>query len=335
MGERARERAARGRGAARRPRPRRDARSTPPRCTATAAPRTIVGEAIAGRSRRVFLVSKVLSAQRQREDDAAACERSLARLRIDRLDLLSAALARPHPLAETVDAFERPRARGQDRALGRVQLRRRRHATSSSRFPSGKRCAANQVLYHLASAAWSAVRCASRAAHMACPLMAYSPLGAGRPPAQSQIGIACRVARRHAGAARARVAARARRRHRHSEVVGPRPSCASSSRAADHTRCSYARPNRCCIPASRRSGDAFRSLNPRVGPRSRRASLRDRFRRKSWICRRRAAVRPTPARRLGSEQFVAHATVALQAIRLNRYRRRRAAPRTGTGRANR
>src|SRR5277367_5454574 len=46
----------------------------------------IIGEAIAGRRDEVFLVSKVLPHNASRSGTRIACERSLARLRTDRLD---------------------------------------------------------------------------------------------------------------------------------------------------------------------------------------------------------------------------------------------------------
>ena len=47
----------------------------------------LVGEAIAGRRREVFLVSKVLPSHATRGGTIAACERSLRRLATDRVDL--------------------------------------------------------------------------------------------------------------------------------------------------------------------------------------------------------------------------------------------------------
>src|ERR1700761_9425012 len=50
------------------------------------ASETLVGEAIAGRRDDVFLVSKVLPNNASRNGTVAACERSLRRLKTDRLD---------------------------------------------------------------------------------------------------------------------------------------------------------------------------------------------------------------------------------------------------------
>src|SRR6185503_19652017 len=46
----------------------------------------LVGEAIRGRRDEVYLVSKVLPTNASRRGTVAACERSLKRLRVDRLD---------------------------------------------------------------------------------------------------------------------------------------------------------------------------------------------------------------------------------------------------------
>src|SRR3954452_8597863 len=66
----------------------------------------LVAEAIAGRRDEVFLVSKVLPQNATRRGTIAACERSLKRLRTDRLDLYLLHWRGSVPLAETIDAFE-------------------------------------------------------------------------------------------------------------------------------------------------------------------------------------------------------------------------------------
>ena len=72
----------------------------------------LVGEAIAGRRDEVFLVSKVLPNNASRNGTIAACERSLKRLRTDRLDCYLLHWRGSHPLADTVAAFERLSADG-------------------------------------------------------------------------------------------------------------------------------------------------------------------------------------------------------------------------------
>src|SRR5262245_66648683 len=78
----------------------------------------LVGEAIAGRRDEVFLVSKVLPENASRRGTIAACERSLARLRTDRLDLYLLHWPGDHPLEDTVAAFESLRAAGKILAWG-------------------------------------------------------------------------------------------------------------------------------------------------------------------------------------------------------------------------
>src|SRR5262245_34141197 len=67
---------------------------------------TLVGDALAGIRDRVFLASKVVPENASRAGTIAACERSLARLRTDRLDLYMLHWPGPHPLAETVAGLE-------------------------------------------------------------------------------------------------------------------------------------------------------------------------------------------------------------------------------------
>jgi diketogulonate reductase-like aldo/keto reductase len=72
----------------------------------------LVGEAIAGRRDEVFLVSKVLPYNASRSGTRLACERSLARLRTDRLDCYLLHWRGQHPLAETIADFDALRRQG-------------------------------------------------------------------------------------------------------------------------------------------------------------------------------------------------------------------------------
>ena len=58
----------------------------------------VVGEAVAGRREGLFLVSKVLPQNASRTGVVAACERSLRRLRTDRLDCSLLHWRGGHPL---------------------------------------------------------------------------------------------------------------------------------------------------------------------------------------------------------------------------------------------
>src|SRR5437588_5084757 len=66
----------------------------------------VIAEAIDGRRDDVFLVSKVLPSNASRRGTIVACERSLARLKTDRLDCYLLHWRGSYPLSETVAAFE-------------------------------------------------------------------------------------------------------------------------------------------------------------------------------------------------------------------------------------
>jgi diketogulonate reductase-like aldo/keto reductase len=109
----------------------------------------IVGEALArGPVRRdaVFLVSKVYPHNASRKGTAAACERSLARLRTGHLDLYLLHWRGAVPLAETVEAFERLREQGKIRHWGvsNFDVADLRELWAAD---DGGRCAANQIYY--------------------------------------------------------------------------------------------------------------------------------------------------------------------------------------------
>ena len=106
----------------------------------------VVGEAIAGRRDEVFLVSKIYPHNASHVGVAAACARSLKRLRVNCLDLYLLHWPGGIPISETVEAFERLKDAGKIRGLGacRISMSRRWRGW---RLPPG--CAANQVLYNL------------------------------------------------------------------------------------------------------------------------------------------------------------------------------------------
>src|SRR5689334_14517038 len=82
------------------------------------AAESLIGEAIEGRRDKVFLVSKVYPHNATRRGAIAACERSLGRLKTDRLDLYLLHWRGNVPLAETVEAFEALRGAGKIRHWG-------------------------------------------------------------------------------------------------------------------------------------------------------------------------------------------------------------------------
>jgi diketogulonate reductase-like aldo/keto reductase len=158
---------------------------------------SIVGEAIAGRRDEVFLVSKVLPRNASRRGTVAACERSLAKLRTDRLDCYLLHWPGSHPLEDTIAAFEQLRRDGKILAWGvsnfDVSDLEEVRAIAGDGHP-----ACNQVLYHLEERAIE---------HGALPwcvqhgvaLVGYSPFGSGRfPGAKSKGGrVLARIAAAH------------------------------------------------------------------------------------------------------------------------------------------
>ena len=108
----------------------------------------VIADAIAGRRDEVFLVSKVLPSNASRRGTITACERSLKRLKTDRLDCYLLHWRGSYPLDDTVAAFEELVNGRQDPLLGRQQFRRRRSRRIADVAGEG-RIACNQVLYHL------------------------------------------------------------------------------------------------------------------------------------------------------------------------------------------
>jgi len=109
----------------------------------------VVGAALAGRREQAFLVSKVYPHNASRMGVAAACERSLRRLKTDRIDLYLLHWRGPHPLAETVEAFEALQRAGKIRHWGVSNLDLA-DMQELRGVPGGEVCAANQLLYNLA-----------------------------------------------------------------------------------------------------------------------------------------------------------------------------------------
>jgi diketogulonate reductase-like aldo/keto reductase len=112
----------------------------------------IVADAIEGRRDELFLVSKVLPSHASKKGTIGACEKSLKRLRTDRLDCYLLHWPGSHPLEETVDGFEALREAGKIRAWGVSNFDEEELARTLDIAGPGK-IACNQVLYHLAERA--------------------------------------------------------------------------------------------------------------------------------------------------------------------------------------
>jgi diketogulonate reductase-like aldo/keto reductase len=146
----------------------------------------LVARAILGDRDRVYLVSKVLPSNASKKGTITACERSLARLGTDHLDLYLLHWPGSHPLADTVAAFEQLCADGKIRAWG-VSNFDVSDLEALAAIAPVERVACNQVLYHLAERAiehavgpWCRAR--------GIPIVAYSPLGSGRFPSSRSAG---------------------------------------------------------------------------------------------------------------------------------------------------
>lgn len=138
----------------------------------------LIGEAIAGRRDEVFLVSKVYPWNAGRTDVVAACERSLRRLRTDRLDLHLLHWRGDVPFAETIAGFEALKAAGKILRWGVSNLDPS-DMKELMDAPGGRACATDQVLYNLSRRGieWDLMPWARR---LGLPLMAYSPLEQAR-----------------------------------------------------------------------------------------------------------------------------------------------------------
>ena len=108
----------------------------------------VIAEAIAGNRDDLFLVSKVLPSNASRRGTIAACERSLKRLKTDRLDCYLLHWRGSYPLAETVAAFEELAHAGKIRAWGVSNFDTDDLEEILDAAGEG-RIACNQVLYHL------------------------------------------------------------------------------------------------------------------------------------------------------------------------------------------
>lgn len=108
----------------------------------------VIADAIAGRRDEVFLVSKVLPSNASRRGTITACERSLKRLKTDRLDCYLLHWRGSVPLQETVAAFDELIAAGKIRSWGVSNFDT--DDLNEMLAVAGKgRIACNQVLYHL------------------------------------------------------------------------------------------------------------------------------------------------------------------------------------------
>lgn len=151
----------------------------------------LVGEALQGYRDRAFLVSKVYPHNASRQGVIAACERSLRRLRTDRIDLYLLHWRGSHPFEETIAGFEALQVAGKIRHWGVSNLDT--DDMEELLEAGGRACAVNQVLYNPGRRGpefdlFPALRAEG------IPVMAYSPIEQARLPEGGALGA---VARKH------------------------------------------------------------------------------------------------------------------------------------------
>ena len=162
----------------------------------------VVGEAMAGRRDDLFVVSKVLPSNASRTGVLAACERSLKRLRTDRLDSYLLHWRGRYPLEETFEAFEQLVSDGKILSWG-VSNFDADDLDEALAVAGPGRIACNQVLYHLAERAIE---------HEVIPwcerndvaVVAYSPFGRSGFPSPVSAGgkVLAEVASAHSATVR-------------------------------------------------------------------------------------------------------------------------------------
>ena len=138
----------------------------------------LVAEAIAGRRDQVFLVSKVLPQHATRRGTLAACEKSLKRLKTDRIDLYLLHWRSDVPLAESLEALIALRRDGKIRHYGVSNLSLA-DMQELWPLPGAAAVATNQLLYNLGRRGieWDLLPWLRE---RRVPVMAYSPLEQGR-----------------------------------------------------------------------------------------------------------------------------------------------------------
>jgi diketogulonate reductase-like aldo/keto reductase len=138
----------------------------------------IVAEATQGLRDQLFIVSKVLPSNASRRGTIEACDKSLKRLKTDRIDLYLLHWRGSHPFEETLAAFDKLQRDGKIRHHG-VSNFDTDDMQEWTALKGGGTVAANQILYNLSRRGpefdlipW----CRQRR----IVVMAYTPLGQGR-----------------------------------------------------------------------------------------------------------------------------------------------------------
>jgi diketogulonate reductase-like aldo/keto reductase len=152
----------------------------------------VVGEALKGYRDQVYVVTKVLPENASTKGTVAAAERSLKRLKTDWIDLYLLHWDGPHPLEETLSAFEKLVREGKIREYGisnfDVDV-----VQTLNKLRGGSGVAANQVFYNLKRRGIER-RLIPECQKRGILVMAYSPFEQGKLPLK---GAPAKIARRH------------------------------------------------------------------------------------------------------------------------------------------
>jgi len=138
----------------------------------------LIGEAIRGRRSEVFLVSKVYPHNATRRGAVSACERSLGRLGVERIDLYLLHWRGSVKLSETLEAFAELKRGGKIAAFG-VSNFDTSDMEEAWGLVQGKEIAVNQILYNLTRRGVEFELLPWLEKHRV-PVMAYSPVEQGR-----------------------------------------------------------------------------------------------------------------------------------------------------------
>jgi diketogulonate reductase-like aldo/keto reductase len=149
-----------------------------------------LGDALAGLRDDVFLVSKVYPHNANRRGVQEACERSLKRLKTDRLDLYLLHWRGSVPLASTVEGFDALLRAGKIRRWG-VSNFDVDDMEELFALDGGEQCSTNQILYNVARRGPEFDLLPSLA-QRGMPAMAYSPVDHARLPSGSALDAVAR-----------------------------------------------------------------------------------------------------------------------------------------------
>ncbi|MFG1395830.1 aldo/keto reductase [Roseixanthobacter pseudopolyaromaticivorans] len=151
----------------------------------------MLGEALLGYRDKVFLVSKVYPHNASRRGVVEACERSLKRMRTDRIDLYLLHWRGSHPFEDTIAGFEALQVAGKIRHWGVSNLDT--DDMEELLDCGGEACAVDQVLYN-PTRRGPEYDLFPFLAEQGIPIMAYSPIEQARLPRSGALGA---VARKH------------------------------------------------------------------------------------------------------------------------------------------